>query len=110
MLVIGCSDPVKVSPDKLPDAYLNQPYEANIEIINSAVDEMTFHSTFSDVNFKITPKIRESGRDNYNNLIINGLPTTLDPISVYISGNTYGTNFLGKQFEKEYTIHVKMTE
>ncbi len=43
LLVIGCSDPVKVSPNRLPDAYLNQPYEANIEIINSAVDDITFH-------------------------------------------------------------------
>jgi len=32
LLMLGCSDTVKVSPNKLPDAYLNQPYQANIEI------------------------------------------------------------------------------
>lgn len=109
-LLFGCAPSVEVTPNKLPDAYLNQPYKTNISIINSAVDDMTFYSNFSDASFKITPKVRDSGQDNYNNLTISGLPTTLKPITVSISGNTYGTKFSGKDFEKEYTIKVKVTE
>ena len=109
-LLFGCAPSVEVTPNKLPDAYLNQPYKTNINIINSAVDDMTFYSTFSEASFKLTPGVRESGQDDYNNLTISGLPTTLKPITVYISGNTYGTNFPGKDFEKEYTIEVKVTE
>lgn len=110
IMLVGCAPSVKVTPNKLPDAYLNQPYETNIKIINSAVDDMTFYSKFSDNSFKINPKVKESGQDDYNNLTIRGLPTTLKPVKVYISGNTYGTNFPGKDFEKEYTIEVKVTE
>ncbi len=110
LLLLGCAPSVKVTPDKLPDAYLNQPYEADIEIINSAVDDMTFYSTFSDSSFKITPGVRDSGQDDYNSLTLNGLPTSLEPISVYIAGSTYGTNFPGKEFEKKYTIEIKVAE
>ncbi|MFK3988862.1 hypothetical protein ACI2JM_00905 [Psychrobacter sp. NPDC064578] len=109
-LLLGCAPSVEVTPNKLPDAYLNQPYEANINIINSAVDDLTFYSTFSDASFKTTPEVMESGQDDYNNLTISGLPTTINPMTVYISGNTYGTNFPGKYFEKEYTIEMKVTE
>ncbi len=110
MMLFGCTPNVEVTPDTLPDAYLNQPYKTDIEIINSAVDDMTFYSTFSDSNFKITPRVRDSGQDDYNSLIISGLPTSLEPVQVYMSGNTYGTNFPGKEFEKEYTIEVKVAE
>lgn len=107
LLLFGCAPSVEVTPNKLPDAYLNQPYETDIEIINSAVVGISFYSEFSDSSFKLTPGVRESGQDDYNNLTVNGLPTTLEPISVYIAGSTYGTNFPGKEFEKEYTIEVK---
>lgn len=110
LLLFGCAPSVEVTPDKLPDAYLNQPYETNIDIINSAVDDMTFYSTFSDDSFKIDPGVRESSQDDYNNLTVSGLPTNLKPIKVYISGNTYGTNFPGKEFDKEYTIKVKASQ
>ena len=107
LLLFVCAPSVEVTPNKLPDAYLNQPYETDIEIINSAVVGISFYSEFSDSSFKLTPGVRESGQDDYNNLTVNGLPTTLEPISVYIAGSTYGTNFPGKEFEKEYTIEVK---
>ncbi len=107
LLMLGCSDPVKVSPDKLPDAYLNQPYQANIEITGGAVSDMTFYTKFSDSSFKITPSIAEGGYKDYNLLTVTGVPTTLEPVSVYIAGSTYGTNFPGKDFEHEYTIEVK---
>jgi len=107
VFLLSCAPGVEVTPSKLPDAYLNQPYEADIEIINSAVVGMSFYSEFSNSSFKLTPGVRDSGQDDYNNLTINGLPTTLEPIAVYIAGSTYGTNFPGKEFEKEYTIEVK---
>jgi len=106
ILTIACKPNVKVTPDTLPDAYVNRPYHADIKIINSAVDDMTFYSEFSKNSFKINPKVKEDGQKDYNNLIIEGLPKSSEPITVYISGNTYGTNFPGKTFKKTYTIKV----
>lgn len=107
VFLLGCAPGVEVTPSKLPDAYLNQPYEADIEIINSAVVGMSFYSEFSNSSFKLTPGVRDSGQDNYNNLKINGIATTLEPITIYMYGETYGTNFPGAGFEQEYTIEVK---
>lgn len=106
LLIIGCKPSVKVTPDTLPNAYVNQPYYADIKIINSAVDDMTFYSELSDNSFKIKPKIKEDGQEDYNNLVIKGFPENNEPITVYISGNTYGTNFPGQRFKKTYTIKV----
>lgn len=107
LLILGCSDPVKVSPDKLPDAYLNQSYQANIEITGGTVVNLNFHSEVSDASFKIIPSIAEGGYKDYNLLTVTGTPTTLEPVHIYIAGDTYGTNFPGKRFNKEYTIEVK---
>lgn len=107
LVLIGCSAPIDFLPNKLPDAYLNQPYQANIEITGGAVSDMTFYTKFSDSSFKITPSIAEGGYKDYNLLTVTGVPTTLEPVSVYIAGSTYGTNFPGKDFEHEYTIEVK---
>ena len=107
LLTIGCSDPVKVSPDRLPDAYLNQPYQTNIEITGGAVVDLNFHSEVSDTSFKIIPSIAEGGYKDYNLLTVTGTPTTSKPISLYIAGDTYETNFPGQRFNKAYTIEVK---
>ena len=107
LLILGCSDPVKVSPDKLPEAYLNQSYQANIEITGGTVVDLNFHSKVSDASFKIIPSIAEGGYKDYNLLTVTGIPTTLEPVNIYIAGDTYGTNFPGKRFNKEYTIEVK---
>lgn len=107
LLLVGCSDPVKVSPDRLPDAHLNKPYEANIEITGGVVVKVGFYSEVSDGNFEIIPSIAEGGYKDYNLLTVAGTPTTLEPIHIEIVGDTYGTNFPGKQFEKMYTIEVK---
>lgn len=106
LLMLGCSDPVKVSPDKLPDAYLNQPYQANIEITGGTVVDLNFHSELSNNSFKILPSMAEGGYKDYNLLTVTGTPTRLEPIYIYIAGDTYGTNFPGKRFKKEYTIKV----
>lgn len=107
LLILGCSDPVKVSPDKLPEAYLNQSYQANIEITGGTVVDLNFHSKISDASFKIIPSIAEGGYKDYNLLTVTGTPTTLEPVHIYIAGDTYGTNFPGKRFNKEYTLEVK---
>ena len=107
LLILGCSDPVKVSPDKLPEAYLNQSYQANIEITGGTVVDLNFHSKVSDTSFKIIPSIAEGGYKDYNLLTVTGTPTTLEPVNIYIAGDTYGTNLPGKRFNKEYTIEVK---
>ena len=110
LLLVGCTPNVKVTPNKLPEAYLNQSYQANIEITGGAVSDMTFYTKFSDSSFEITPSTAEGGYKDYNLLTVIGTPTTLEPVSVYIAGSTYGTNFPGKDFEKEYTIEVKNNE
>lgn len=110
LLLFGCTPSVKVTPDKLPDAYPNQPYQADIEITGGTVSDMTFYTRFSDSSFKITPSIAEGGYKDYNLLTVTGTPTTLEPVSVYIAGSTYGTNFPGKEFEKKYTIEIKVAE
>ena len=107
LLVIGCSDPVEVSPDRLPDAYLNQPYKTNVEITGGVVVELSFYSKVSDDNFEIIPSVAEGDYKDYNLLTVTGTPTTLEPIHIELVGGTYGTNFPGKQFEKTYTIEVK---
>lgn len=101
MLLVGCTPNIKVTPNKLPDAYLNQPYQANIEVTGGVVVEFSFHSEMSDASFKIIPSIAEGGYKDYNLLTVTGTPTTLEPINVYIAGSTYGTNFPGEDFEKE---------
>ncbi len=98
---------MKVSPDKLPEAYLNQSYQANIEITGGTVVDLNFHSKVSDTSFKIIPSIAEGGYKDYNLLTVTGTPTTLEPVNIYIAGDTYGTNFPGKRFNKEYTIEIK---
>lgn len=110
LLILGCSDPVKVSPDKLPEAYLNQSYQANIEITGGTVVDLNFHSKVSDTSFKIIPSIVEGGYKDYNLLTVTGIPTTLEPVNIYIAGDTYGTNFPGKRFNKEYSIEVKVNK
>lgn len=110
LLILGCSDPVKVSPDKLPEAYLNQSYQANIEITGGTVVDLNFHSKVSDASFKIIPSIAEGGYKDYNLLTVTGIPTTLEPVNIYIAGDTYGTNFPGKRFNKEYSIEVKVNK
>jgi len=110
LLILGCSDPVKVSPDKLPEAYLNQSYQANIEITGGTVVDLNFHSKVSDTSFKIIPSIAEGGYKDYNLLTVTGIPTTLEPVNIYIAGDTYGTNFPGKRFNKEYSIEVKVNK
>jgi len=107
LLTIGCSDPLEVSPDRLPNAYLNQPYKTNVEITGGVVVELSFYSEVSDGNFEISPSIAEEGYKDYNLLTVTGTPTTLEPIHIELVGGTYGTNLPGKQFEKKYTIEVK---
>lgn len=110
LLVIGCNDPVKVSPDRLPNAYIHQPYQTNIEITGGTVVDLNFHSEVSDASFTIMPSIAEGGYKDYNLLTVTGTPTTLDPIYIYVTGDTYGTNFPGERFKKEYTIAVKTVQ
>ena len=108
MLLVGCTANVKVTPNKLPDAYLNQPYTVDVVVTGGTVINRSFSSKTSNNDFKIIPGVRDSGQDNYNNLKINGIATTLEPITIYMYGETYGTNFPGAGFEQEYTIEVKV--
>ena len=110
LVLIGCSAPIDVLPNTLPDAYLNQPYQANIEVTGGVVVELNFHSELSDDSFKIIPSIAEGGYKDYNLLTVTGTPTTSEPIRVYVAGDTYGTNFPGKRFDKEYTIEVRASK
>lgn len=110
LFLIGCTPVIEVSPDKLPDAYLNQPYIENIEITGGTVVDLNFYSKVSNEEFKVIPNNTNEDSINYNNLTIKGTPTSLEPIHVDVAGDTYGTNFPGGSFEKEYIIEVKASK
>lgn len=113
--IVSTANKAHLSPDTLPVAYLNEPYEAKMEIVGGAVIPEMLHYEVSEPNFKLEPKTytdiidpqHSVLRHHYNELTLKGTPTTLTPITVHISGSTYGTNFSGKKFEKTYTIEVK---
>ncbi len=107
LLLTSCSQPIEIKPNKLPDAYLNDPYQAEIEIIGGSVVEMSFSAKVSDTNFRILHHIDTDGYPDYNHLTVQGTPIVLKPIYIKLVGGTYGTNFPGKEFVKEYKIMVK---
>ena len=99
---------------ELPKAHLNQPYYAKIEI-EAAIIEETVDIQVSSEDITVEPKVYESHKDIYNkpvyrtdysNLTITGTPSELKPITIKLTGSTYGSMFVGKEFEKTYTIEV----
>lgn len=100
----GCKDKIIIQPEKLPTAYLNEPYTAAIDIKGGKVINYSFSMNFSDNNFKLH---NNKNDDDFNHLIISGTPTSLKPIKVDFGGSTYGTMLTGQDFEKIYTIEVK---
>lgn len=99
---------------ELPEAHLNQPYYAKIEI-EAAIIEETVNIQVSNEDIMVEPKVYESHKDIYNkpvyrtdysNLTITGTPSELKPITIKLTGSTYGSMFVGKEFEKTYTIEV----
>ncbi|OPH37902.1 hypothetical protein [Moraxella equi] len=99
---------------ELPEAHLNQPYYAKIEI-EAAIIEEAVDIQVSNEDIMVEPKVYESHKDIYNkpvyradysNLTITGTPSELKPITIKLTGSTYGSMFVGKEFEKTYTIEV----
>lgn len=98
----------------LPKAHLNQPYYAKIKIEAAIVeDSVVIKSSNNDI--AVTPRIYEAWRDvnnkpvyrnDYSDLTVMGIVTENKPIVIKITGNTYGSMFVGKEFEKEYMIDV----
>lgn len=106
--VVGCGSKIKVAPNELPDAYLNEPYSLDLQIINDStpfIEDSLYFNT-SSANFEITTDLKTYQHGGLN-LTIKGTPTSLQPVDVILSGTTYGTNLPGSRFEKKYKINIK---
>lgn len=106
--VVGCGNKIKVTPNELPDAYLNEPYSVNLQIINDStpfIEDSLYFNT-SSANFEITTDL-ETYQHGGLNLTIKGTPASLQPVDLILSGATYRTNLSGSSFEKKYKINIK---
>lgn len=106
--VVGCGNKIKVAPNDLPDAYLNEPYSVDLQIINDStpfIEDSLYFNT-SSANFEISTDL-ETYQHGGLNLKIKGTPTSLQSVDVILSGATYGTNLPGSRFEKKYKINIK---
>ena len=104
----------RFTTQELPKAHLNQPYYTKIKI-EAAIVEETFLARISSNDIDVIPRRYEAWRDvydepvyrdDYSDLTITGTPSKLKPMTIILTGSTYGSMFVGKEFEKEYTIEV----
>ncbi len=124
LLLTGCSR-ATFYPDTLPDACLNQFYEAKIKVGGGTVvsSDWIKYGQVSDENFKLNARMYFSGyghRDitgaliadyDGNELTVSGTPTSLEPIDVKINVAFYKHMFSffepSNGYKKTYTIRVK---
>lgn len=108
-LLIGCTSKVIITPDKLPDAIVGQPYSVEIDISGGSGPV-----TASGFESSITPnvlwlEVNEKKDNFYNSFIIHGTPRTTDDITVRVKGYMIQTTPFGSssEFDKTYIIKVK---
>ncbi|MFD1259853.1 hypothetical protein [Entomomonas asaccharolytica] len=112
-LLVGCISKVTITPDKLPEAKLEQPYYAKIEIKGGSGPVSA-----GGLSYSITPI--DSGIEldvcdpedktffTYNCFIVKGIPKILHNITLTIKGDMVGTMYMGSsEFDKTYVIKVK---
>lgn len=123
MLVLTSCSKATFYPDVLPDACLNQFYEAKIKVGGGTVvsSDWKKYGQVSDENFKLSARMYFSGyRDitgalvpdyDGNELTVSGTPTSLEPIDVKINVAFYKHMFSffepSNGYKKTYTIRVK---
>ncbi|MCP9267269.1 hypothetical protein M5U04_03955 [Xenorhabdus sp. XENO-1] len=118
-LLYGCGNPTpKVLPksDALPDAVINEPYQASITITGGALNEKSVWVTINPTNSGLTWNPKDSSfqwqgekiiKKDYHHINITGTPQKAELIKIEIVGFTLGTMYAGKDFNKTYTIKVK---
>lgn len=122
IVLLGCSQKIRVYPDKLLDAKVGQPYYAeikitggrviydrsSIEINGSKVSACSFYSNIEPANGLRIESIYSNNEtvNQYNYLKIYGTPLEATNSLITIAGSTYGTMYPGRQFEKTYQLKV----
>jgi len=116
-ILVGCGNPTpKISPDYLPDSAMGKPYLQVINISGGAINEKSTSVIIQpkDSGLHWSPTIgysywegKQSIKEDYHTIVIQGTPLNKGLISIPISGFTYGTMYPGKDFSKVYEITVK---
>ena len=113
--LIGCIPPkVIITPDKLPDAVIGTPYYTEIKItggsgpISGSGFKLHIYPDNSGLEI-IFPEI--NGRVKYNNMTIQGIPKTVENVTIIIKGGMIPSGWRAtSDFEKTYVIKVKEAE
>ncbi|PHM73572.1 hypothetical protein [Xenorhabdus kozodoii] len=118
-LLYGCGNPTpKFLPksEVLPDAVINEPYQASITITGGALNEKSVWVKIHPIGSGLTWNPKESSfqwegkeeiRKDYLHINITGIPKKTELIKIEVVGFTLGTMYPGKDFDKTYTIKVK---
>ena len=119
MLIIGfflttvltgcfCTQKVEVLPKSLPNAKLDVPYYAEIDI-NIRVIKRHFYYQIEPENSGLELSPTDFGTHvSFNDLKVKGTPKVAGAITIKLSGATYGTmSCPGRDFKKVYTIKVE---
>ncbi len=93
---------LKFAPDTLPDAQLNTPYEAEIQVTqnNTPVGAFSIAKGTLPAGLEL---VKVQGKDQAK---ISGTPTESGTFTFTVSVWCYGTNVSGQTGEKEYRIVV----
>lgn len=116
-ILAGCANPTpKILPDSLHYAAVGKPYLQVINISGGALDEKSTSVIIQpeDSGLHWSPTIgysywegKQSIKEDYHTIVIQGTPLNKGLISISIGGFTYGTMYPGKDFSKVYEITVK---
>ena len=109
-VLAGCVSKGKILPKNLPDATLNKPYYAEIFIYvgpGPVIDRLfDYQIEPENSGLELAPyDLNAPGA--YNHLTVKGSPKVTGMIKIKIEGNTFGTMYSGREFEKTYTINVE---
>jgi hypothetical protein len=93
---------LKFAPDTLPDAQLNTPYEAEIQVTQNTTPVGAFSIAKGALPAGLE-LVKVEGKDQAK---ISGTPTESGTFTFTVSVWCYGTNVSGQTGEKEYRIVV----
>ncbi|ELR5204361.1 MULTISPECIES: hypothetical protein [Morganellaceae] len=117
LALAGCGNPTpKVTPDKLTTATYGASYNEVINISGGYISRKSIDIIITPPDSGLTwsPEVsyltfqgETQKNEDFHTITISGVPLIKNPIQIYISGNTYGTSYAGKEFKKIYKIDVK---
>ena len=103
-----CTQKIKVLPKSLPTATLGIPYYEEIQVFGGRVINKSFCYKIEPENSGLELSSTHAQPNNlYNHLIVEGTPKVTGPITIILSGSTYGTMCPGGELNKTYTIKVE---